>query len=113
MQSLLYTRLHAYALCLVRAYVFASVCLHSHAGSLTNLAKYPASTVQILGAEKALFRYVCKAHAYLDATYHLQMRAQAILLTKLSYYELVCQLFSMAPVVPCVAANMCVCMRGS
>ena len=25
-------------------------------GSLTNLAKYPASTVQILGAEKALFR---------------------------------------------------------
>ena len=32
--------------------------LISHAGSLTNLAKYPASTVQILGAEKALFRYV-------------------------------------------------------
>lgn len=30
--------------------------LISHAGSLTNLAKYPASTVQILGAEKALFR---------------------------------------------------------
>ena len=30
--------------------------LVSHAGSLTNLAKYPASTVQILGAEKALFR---------------------------------------------------------
>jgi len=26
------------------------------AGSLTNLSKYPASTVQILGAEKALFR---------------------------------------------------------
>ena len=31
--------------------------LISHAGSLTNLAKCPASTVQILGAEKALFRY--------------------------------------------------------
>jgi RNA processing factor Prp31 len=31
--------------------------LISHAGSLTNLAKYPASTVQILGAEKALFRW--------------------------------------------------------
>lgn len=31
--------------------------LIAHAGSLTNLAKYPASTVQILGAEKALFRY--------------------------------------------------------
>merc|ERR1719149_514373 len=30
--------------------------LIAHAGSLTNLAKYPASTVQILGAEKALFR---------------------------------------------------------
>ncbi|OLY79507.1 Nucleolar protein 58 [Smittium mucronatum] len=30
--------------------------LISHAGSLMTLAKYPASTVQILGAEKALFR---------------------------------------------------------
>lgn len=30
--------------------------LISHAGSLTNLAKLPASTVQVLGAEKALFR---------------------------------------------------------
>ena len=30
--------------------------LISQAGSLTTLAKYPASTVQILGAEKALFR---------------------------------------------------------
>ena len=30
--------------------------LISHAGSLRSLAKYPASTVQILGAEKALFR---------------------------------------------------------
>merc|ERR1712167_342742 len=30
--------------------------LISKAGSLTNLAKAPASTVQILGAEKALFR---------------------------------------------------------
>lgn len=30
--------------------------LISHAGSLVSLAKYPASTVQILGAEKALFR---------------------------------------------------------
>lgn len=31
--------------------------LIAHAGSLLNLAKHPASTVQILGAEKALFRY--------------------------------------------------------
>lgn len=30
--------------------------LIAHAGSLINLAKQPASTVQILGAEKALFR---------------------------------------------------------
>ena len=41
--------------------------LISHAGSLTNLAKYPASTVQILGAEKALFR--CKlANSQSDLT---------------------------------------------
>jgi len=32
------------------------IVLSVSAGSLTNLAKYPASTVQILGAEKALFR---------------------------------------------------------
>jgi hypothetical protein len=32
--------------------------LISHAGSLSNLAKCPASTLQILGAEKALFRYL-------------------------------------------------------
>lgn len=32
--------------------------LIAHAGSLINLAKQPASTVQILGAEKALFRCV-------------------------------------------------------
>eukprot|EP00825_Cyclidium_porcatum_P047873 TRINITY_DN786_c0_g1_i3.p1 TRINITY_DN786_c0_g1~~TRINITY_DN786_c0_g1_i3.p1 ORF type:complete len:525 (+),score=126.29 TRINITY_DN786_c0_g1_i3:48-1622(+) len=30
--------------------------LISHSGGLSNLVKYPASTVQILGAEKALFR---------------------------------------------------------
>ena len=32
--------------------------LISHAGSLSNLAKCPASTLQILAAEKALFRYL-------------------------------------------------------
>lgn len=37
--------------------------LISHAGSLLNLAKYPASTVQILGAEKALFRALKTKHA--------------------------------------------------
>lgn len=36
--------------------------LISHAGSLTNLAKHPASTVQILGAEKALFRALKTKH---------------------------------------------------
>jgi nucleolar protein 56 len=35
--------------------------LIAHAGSLVNLAKYPASTVQILGAEKALFRALKQA----------------------------------------------------
>jgi len=35
---------------------FDLTVLSVSAGSLTNLAKYPASTVQILGAEKALFR---------------------------------------------------------
>lgn len=36
--------------------------LISHAGSLTNLAKQPASTIQILGAEKALFRALKTKH---------------------------------------------------
>ncbi len=42
----------------ISVYLFTKVAarLISHAGSLTNLAKYPASTIQILGAEKALFR---------------------------------------------------------
>merc|ERR1712032_1789571 len=30
--------------------------LIAHSGSLMNLAKHPASTIQVLGAEKALFR---------------------------------------------------------
>lgn len=37
--------------------VTMKIMVTAHAGSLVNLAKYPASTVQILGAEKALFRY--------------------------------------------------------
>lgn len=36
--------------------------LIAHAGSLTSLAKAPASTVQILGAEKALFRALKTKH---------------------------------------------------
>lgn len=37
-------------------YISANFVGAAFAGSLVNLAKYPASTVQILGAEKALFR---------------------------------------------------------
>jgi len=36
--------------------------LISHAGSLMNLAKHPSSTIQILGAEKALFRALKTKH---------------------------------------------------
>ena len=36
--------------------------LISHAGSVMNLAKQPASTIQILGAEKALFRALKTKH---------------------------------------------------
>lgn len=36
--------------------------LIAHAGSLMNLAKSPASTIQILGAEKALFRALKTKH---------------------------------------------------
>jgi len=36
--------------------------LIAHAGSLMNLAKHPSSTVQILGAEKALFRALKTKH---------------------------------------------------
>lgn len=53
--------------------------LIAHAGSLTNLAKYPASTVQILGAEKALFRSVTRMHAacvcLLPFSFHLVCKA--------------------------------------
>ncbi len=37
--------------------------LIAHAGSLVNLAKAPASTIQILGAEKALFKAIKTKHA--------------------------------------------------
>lgn len=41
---------------LFRLVVFQYAVTFSALGSLLNLAKHPASTVQILGAEKALFR---------------------------------------------------------
>jgi nucleolar protein 58 len=53
--------------------------LISHAGSLLNLAKHPASTVQILGAEKALFRALKTKHATpkYGLIYHASLVGQA------------------------------------
>ncbi len=45
------------------------------AGSLTSLAKCPASTVQILGAEKALFRSKLLSISLIRLTEHLRPRA--------------------------------------
>ena len=53
--------------------------LIAHAGSLMNLAKYPASTVQILGAEKALFRALKTKHdtPKYGIIYHASLVGQA------------------------------------
>ncbi|VDK57284.1 unnamed protein product [Cylicostephanus goldi] len=53
--------------------------LISHAGSLVSLAKAPASTVQILGAEKALFRALKtkKDTPKYGLIYHAQLITQA------------------------------------
>lgn len=53
--------------------------LISHAGSLLNLAKQPASTVQILGAEKALFRALKSKHdtPKYGLIYHASLVGQA------------------------------------
>jgi nucleolar protein 58 len=53
--------------------------LISHAGSLLNLAKQPASTVQILGAEKALFRALKTKHdtPKYGLIYHASLVGQA------------------------------------
>ncbi|KAK8843982.1 nucleolar protein 58 [Kwoniella newhampshirensis] len=53
--------------------------LISHAGSLMNLAKHPASTVQILGAEKALFRALKTKHdtPKYGLIYHASLIGQA------------------------------------
>ncbi|KAJ8330154.1 hypothetical protein BDV3_002635 [Batrachochytrium dendrobatidis] len=63
--------------CLVGELVGAR--LISHAGSLLNLAKQPASTVQILGAEKALFRALKSKHATpkYGLIYHASLVGQA------------------------------------
>jgi len=53
--------------------------LIAHAGSLMSLAKHPASTVQILGAEKALFRALKTKHATpkYGLIYHASLIGQA------------------------------------
>ena len=53
--------------------------LIAHAGSLMNLAKSPASTVQILGAEKALFRALKTKHdtPKYGLIYHASLIGQA------------------------------------
>lgn len=53
--------------------------LIAHAGSLMTLAKYPASTVQILGAEKALFRALKTKHdtPKYGLLYHASLVGQA------------------------------------
>mmetsp|Transcript_21622 Transcript_21622/g.21752 ORF Transcript_21622/g.21752 Transcript_21622/m.21752 type:complete len:519 (+) Transcript_21622:153-1709(+) len=54
--------------------------LVAHAGSLLNLAKQPASTIQILGAEKALFRALKTKHdtPKYGLIYHASLIGQAI-----------------------------------
>merc|ERR1719201_1084234 len=58
--------------------------LISHAGSLINLAKQPASTVQILGAEKALFRALKTKHdtPKYGLIYHASLIGQASMKNK-------------------------------
>merc|ERR1712096_8859 len=53
--------------------------LIAHAGSLMNLAKHPASTVQILGAEKALFKALKTKHdtPKYGLIYHASLVGQA------------------------------------
>merc|ERR1711909_214823 len=64
--------------------------LIAHAGSLMNLAKHPASTVQILGAEKALFKALKTKHdtPKYGLIYHAQLVGQAS--TKLKGKVCVC-----------------------
>jgi nucleolar protein 58 len=54
-----------------------------HAGSLVNLAKCPASTVQILGAEKALFKAIKTRHN--TPKYGIIYQAQLVSATSSKY----------------------------
>ena len=66
--------------------------LISHAGSLTNLAKYPASTVQILGAEKALFRALKKKGntPKYGLIFHSSFIGRAAAKNKVSWIRMIC-----------------------
>jgi nucleolar protein 58 len=59
--------------------VLVGARLIAHAGSLMNLAKSPASTIQILGAEKALFRALKTKHdtPKYGLIYHASLVGQA------------------------------------
>ena len=59
--------------------VLVGARLIAHSGSLINLAKMPASTVQILGAEKALFRALKTKHdtPKYGLIYHASLIGQA------------------------------------
>ena len=65
--------------CLIFSGELIGARLISHAGSLLNLAKHPASTVQILGAEKALFKALKTKHdtPKYGIIYHAQVVGQA------------------------------------
>ncbi|ORX93471.1 hypothetical protein BCR34DRAFT_629359 [Clohesyomyces aquaticus] len=80
LSSYLTTRMHALApnlTALVGELVGAR--LIAHAGSLMNLAKAPGSTIQILGAEKALFRALKTKHdtPKYGLIYHASLIGQA------------------------------------
>ena len=64
--------------------------LIAHAGSLINLAKHPASTIQILGAEKALFRALKSRQSTpkYGLLYHAQLVTQTSTKNKVCPYTL-------------------------
>ena len=66
--------------------------LISHAGSLMNLAKHPASTVQILGAEKALFKALKTKHdtPKYGLIYHAQIVGQSATALKVCLTDRLC-----------------------
>ena len=60
--------------------------LISHAGSLRRLVEMPASTIQILGAEKALFRHMRNKRRNLPPKYGIIIQHQLIQKSKSSMH---------------------------